>query len=1739
MALLERFFRQIAFRRAMSLGKGSQPVIRAEVFGLEHLEAYARGLAKNDRLASGRGLPLLARFHGNRRALLAAQRRFAAEARANISLPPAAEWLLDNAYVVYSHLHQVERDLSRAYYGELPKLAEGPYTGYPRVYGMALELLAHTDSRLDLEVLTRFVRAYQSVQPLTTGELWAVAIMLRAGLIENLRRLVGQAWAAHNKRADANRWANRLLGVASGPSAQFVIALADVARGYGPVDSVFVVQLLERLRDQTPAVAPVVHWLEQWLAERGTNLDALTRREHQRRAANRASVGNVITSLRAIAAIDWPEFFEANSALEAELRRDPLGTYAAMDFATRDHYRHVVERLSRRARLPEQVVAQRANALATAAANAGRGQQERHNGCYLVDQGLPALQAAIGDRRPRAERLAAALRRQSTTLYLGAILLLTALLVAAALAFARQAGLAGLAAAGGLALLLALPASALAVAAVNWTITILLTPQPLPKLEFKTEIPPDHRTLVAVPALISSEAGIKKLFDDLEVRFLANRDPHLHFALLGDFADASEPERPEDARLLAAAIRRVDALNAHHGQGRSDRFYLLHRRRTWNPSEGKWMGWERKRGKLLELNRLLRGDQDTTYTTFAGDLSCLDQVRYVITLDADTELPIHSAARLAGAMAHPLNRPRLNAAGDRVIAGYGILQPRVGVSALAATETPFARLFAGDVGLDPYSSTVSMVYQDLFESGNYIGKAIYDVDVCHSVLDRRFPENRLLSHDLLEGSYARVGHLTDVQLLEDFPSGYDAFIQRQHRWVRGDWQIADWFLPSVPNAHGGHGRNPLPLIARWKFFDNLRASLVPPAVLLLLILGWTILPGAPWIWTIAALLPIILPEFAGLVLNSGVHPVGEPAPAYARNLLYDAGIGAGRASFLLATLLFEALVNVDAILRVIVRRFVTHRDLLQWQSAAVVERGQARRLADYWTRMLAGPGLALLILVAAAVVRPAALLVTLPLVGLWVLSPILAYWVSQPIRRPEERPLPAGAAEALRLVARRTWRFYETFAGPADNWLPPDNYQLEPNSVIAHRTSPTNIGFLLLSVLAAYDFGYLEAEGLAEWLERVLGTLERLERYRDHFFNWYDTQTLQPLQPAYVSTVDSGNLAASLIVIKQACLEVVRAPLARTAALAGLQDTLAGLLAAARQYQPQTDRGRAHLKLFGAEIEAMAGRLAKAAQAGDWVAHLAALETAAGVLVERAQTLPAGRGAADPAEISFWSEAVQRQVRAQRQALELLRLGGRPVAGQWPSLAALAEDPRAEAAQALCSRFATLARAADYFSGGMDFTFLYNQERGVFSVGYNLPAQRLDNSFYDLIASEARLTSFITIARGQIPARHWFRLGRPLTWAGGSLAALSWGGTMFEYLMPGLLMREADHTLLAQTTRAAVRAQRQYGSARGVPWGISESGFYAFDYQLNYQYQSFGVPALGLKRDLADNLVIAPYATFLALPLDPRGAWDNLLRLASAGCAGAYGYYEAIDYTPARLPRGQQAAVVRSYMAHHQGMSLIALDNFIHGAPMPRRFHAEPAIAAVEVLLQEKVPRHVPLAEPPPQPEARALPGQARRPTPQVPTLRRFTTPHTLTPRAQILSNGSYKVVVTNAGGGYSAYQHPEQAPQPGLMITRWRADTSRDLWGSFIYVQDQQGGQAWSVAYHPVAREPEQYEASFAADRVQFRRRDLGIETRTEIAVSPRDNVEIRRVTLTNYSRRSRDLALTSYAEVVLDAPA
>ncbi|EPZ16054.1 NdvB [Thauera terpenica 58Eu] len=1749
--------------------------LRAALYSADQMAQHGKALAASHRLVPNAVADrLLLRLADNEQVLVDVCRRLTSLVTDKRRITPAGDWLLDNFYLIEEEIRTTKRHLPKGYSRELPRLSNGPSAGLPRVYDIALETVAHGDGRVDPETLRRFVAAYQTVTDLRLGELWAIPIMLRLAVIENLRRVGIRIAAAWDERKLAELWAERMIETAEHDPKSLILTIADMARSKPPMGSAFVAELARRLQGRGPALALPLTWIEQHLAESGLTVSQMVQTENQIQAAYQVSVSNSIGSLRVINAMDWKTFVETQSIVEQTLLGDPAGVYGAMDFATRDRYRHAIEALTRKTELCERSLAARALELARTGAERGGGPAE-HVGFYLIGPGLPVLESTLKLRHSFHDRVRRAAGRKPLLIYLGSIGIITALLTAYLIAPTIAVGL-PLWAMILLTALVLLATSQLAVSVLNWLASLAVVPDALPKMDFSKGIPPDSRTLVVVPTMLSSAAAIENLVEALEVRFLANRDPSLHFALLTDFLDADTETLPSDAALLQLASASIDELNAKFGTKNGFTtggvFFLLHRPRRWNPQEGLWMGHERKRGKLADLNALLLKGQAEGFSHIVGETSCLHGVRYVITLDTDTQLPRDVARQLIGTMAHPLNRPRFDASLKRVVSGYGILQPRVAISLPSSQRSRLARLYSGDAGIDPYTRVVSDVYQDLFGEGSFIGKGIYDIEAFDRAMGTCFPENRVLSHDLLEGCYARAGLLSDVQLYEDCPASYRADVIRRQRWMRGDWQLADWLFRRVPGEGKCKHRNPLSVLSQWKLLDNLRRSLVPAALTALLILGWTVLASVDG-WTAAMLGILILsPVFAiwldacrkpdELLWRQHLAAVADSAWRHTRQLGFE-----------LACLPYEAYFSLNAIVRTTWRVLVSRRYLLEWNPSSEVERqlAMARRseLAACLLTMWIGPLLALALGGWLAVASPEMLLRAGPLLLLWLASPFAAWWLS--------RALPAIKASItveqvlfLRRIARRTWAFFEHFVGPADHWLAPDNYQEYRGAAIAHRTSPTNIGVALLANLSAWDFAYIPSGKLLERTANTLQTMASLERYRGHFYNWYDTRTLQILPPAYVSTVDSGNLAGHLLTLRVGLLELADAPIYQANLLSGINDTL-GLVA---ETSAQEHAGT--LAVFRKAFDAATLEPPVGSQA--LYRLLQQLGEAADALLAEVQvTQPLVDETSPKSEGLKWTRALARQVAQARDELLYLspwltlppppaglgviaEISHKAAIPSLRSLSRLASEPCPEI-EALLSKplnaeqhdwltelsshlvtageraaqrlglIDALAHQSGEFAQ-MDYDFLFDEDRHLLSIGYNVGAHRVDTSYYDLLASEARLCNFVAIAQRALPQDSWFSLGRLLTGTGGEPALLSWSGSMFEYLMPMLVMPNYENTLLDQTCKAAVARQIEYGRQRGVPWGISESAYNTVDVHFNYQYRAFGVPGLGLKRGLADDLVIAPYASALALMVAPEAACANLQRMSAAGFVGRYGFYEAIDFTPARQRRGQPHAIVRSFMAHHQGMSLLALTHLLLDQPMQRRFVADRHLQAILPLLQERIPKATTLFS-----HTAELVDARLASTIAETSIRVFNSPHTPTPEVQLLSNGRYHVMVSNAGGGYSRWND--------LAVTRWREDSTRDNWGSFCYIRDLASATVWSTAYQPTLKRPEHYEAIFSEGRAEFRRHDAldgaagTFETHTEIVVSPEDDIELRRTKITNRSQQRRAIEITSYAEVAIAPPA
>ncbi|MBE7556011.1 MAG: cellobiose phosphorylase [Anaerolineales bacterium] len=1700
------------------------------------LEQAAQQAAASHCLASGRPEPdheheFLERPLQQEQRLRAAYRHFRQNSEAELTLSYAAEWLLDNYYVVQQVLRQIREDLPSGYYRRLPKLDSDSFlAGFPRSYAVARELVLHEQAQLDLARIEQFMRAYQTVAPLTMGEVWALPIMLRFALLESLAqaasRLIGQADAA------SSSWALQF---------DHEVADADV-------------------------------------------------------------VARCIPSLRLLATQDWKLFFEHVSHVEHILRDDPVGIYARMDFDTRNHYRTVIEELAWATGQAEVDVAHAAVEMAavhlasplsaqpfeTTSAEAEWAcltlPREAHVGFYLVDAGLAQLETHFNYRPTGLAALRRAMLTRPALFYLGAAGLLSLFIVTLLVGYALNSGGTPWQVAGA-ALLTFIPAITIAIYLVNWLVTRLLPPRILPKLDLQEGIPLQCRTMVVIPALLTHPGEVESLLSQLELHYLRNTDPHLTFALLTDFADAPQEHMPEDEALIAQARQGLEALNQRHDHRP---FYLFHRRRLWNSSENAWIGWERKRGKLHEFNRLLRGDRGTSYTVQVGELSILPAIRYVITLDADTILPRDSAHRLIGALAHPLNRAQFNAATGQITAGYTVLQPRTEIKPASANQSLFTQVFAGDTGLDLYTLAVSDVYQDLFGAGIYVGKGIYDVDAFEASLKGRVPENALLSHDLFEGIHGRAGLVTDIILYEDYPPHYLVHIYRSHRWIRGDWQLLPWLWPRVPHADKGITSSPLSLLDRWKIADNLRRSLLPPALLLLFLAGWLWLPGSPLAWTLLGLFTPAWP-FLTSIVTSAVRLINRGSWPEIRRSIHSSAL---RWLLAIAFLPYESVLALDAIFTTLTRLFITRRRLMQWTTAAHTARlfGAEVKSRITWRQMISAVLVSGILALLILLINPGALPAAVPLLGVWLLSPEIAYGISRPVAARREQ-LTSQQRQQLHSLARRTWLFFEQFVGPQDNWLPPDHFQESPRGVVAHRTSPTNVGLYLLSTLGAYDMGYVDAMELALHLRATFDTLKRLERYRGHFLNWIDTQTLHPLPPRYASTVDSGNLAACLLTLKQGCLAVSQRPLWGWVRWQGFLDTLALLDEMVAELD--TGKSAAPAAAIQAHLAALTEQvLLVRDEPAQWpllLAHLLAdaLPRLDQLLLAWIEAESAELHPAHLHNLRRYVERVHHHLESVERQLKLLlpwllpltrppALFSQPdlepsIAAAWQSLVGtfpatappmnevkdiyrLAQSRlvelqkllpnKAGAARAWCAELTTKLRSAEVavkalqieyqqlsdeaesYLQEMDFSFLFNPLRQVFHIGYNLDAGRLDDNYYDLLASEARLASLIAIAKYEVPQSHWLHLGRPLRHLPEGPTLLSWNGTMFEYLMPPLLVRTYPGTLLQQSEYAAATYQRAYGRQKGIPWGISESGYYAFDANLNYQYRAFGAPALGFKRGLSDDLVIAPYASLLALPLLPQAVVENITHLTRLKMLGRYGLYEALDYTPVRLTLGQEQAIVASYMAHHQGMMMLSLVNYLQEEVMIRRFHAEPRIQSIELLLQERIPEQLPDNAVAEADVPATGPGPVAAPI--APWEVAINTP---IPQVHYLSNGQYHVLLTNTGGGYSRWQE--------VGLTRWRADTTLDNWGSWLYLQDLDSGTLWSAGYQPTGAVPESQRVLFHPHMAEFHRRDHDIALTMQVTVAPDDDVEIRLVTLTNESEQPRRLRLTSYGEVSLASPA
>ncbi len=1645
--------------------------ITAEIFGVERSKQHARSLAMSQVVSETPQsiYSIIDRLDDNAEALLEAYGQICSAVASGKAVTPAAEWLIDNYHLVEEHIRQTRADLPQGFYRQLPKLAEGPLAGHPRIFGLVWAYVAHNDSRFEPATLTEFVVEYQQVQPLTIGELWAVAISLRLILIENLRRVSQRIMLARNDREAADAYAEKLL---ASDAESVTFEMFRAAHEEPKVTQQFAVQLIQRLRDHNGLAMQALDWLKIKTEDLGYSFETAVGDEHHRQGAANVTVRNIVTSMRLISDVNWEIWFDTVSLVDKLLRTS--SNYEAMDFPSRTIYRTAVEELARGSETHEIDVAQQALAL-------GGDDPGQH----LIGNRRSAFEKSLNFRPPPLRRLRMLMRAAGLRGYLGAlvVVLAAALTVAALALWSMDISLTVIAV---LLVLAILPASDFGLAIVNYCVTRLMDAAVIPGFALRDGVPVSLRTLVIMPVLLTSRDDVEELVDRLEVHFLSNADGELYFGLASDWTDAETETVPADDMLLDVALDGIARLNKRHG---TDRFLLLHRKRHWNARQSRWMGWERKRGKLHELNRLLRGADDTHFIVVGGKLPT--EVKFVITLDADTKLPRDAARRLVGKLAHPLNAAKFDERLNRVTEGFGVLQPRVTPSLpVGHYGSMFQRIYSSTRGIDPYVFAVSDVYQDLFGEGSFAGKGIYDIDAFERAMAHKIPDNSMLSHDLFEGVFARSALVTDIEVVEEFPERYGVAASRQHRWTRGDWQLLPWLL----------GRNAvaIPALGKWKMLDNLRRSIVPVSTIVALFAGWLVLPqvGA-LMWTAFIVALNIVPPLVPVLLGALQKNMPLTLSSRMRSSAEDFGLQIALVATNLLFLGHQAGLMLDAIVRTFYRLFVSHRNLLEWTTAAQSEAGHKPGLSNNYSLMAASVIAGCLAVSAAAF--SGNWLVVMPFALGWFAAPAVAYWMSVSPKLEDALASSPEDRKTLRLVARRTWRFFETFVTAGDNYLPPDNFQEQPKPEIAHRTSPTNIGLYLLSIASAREFGWLGLSDAVEKLEVTLASIKRLETFNGHLYNWYDTTDLRALEPKYISTVDSGNLAGHLIAVSNYCSHWQLTPGDASTCLDGLGDILDIIQQDLNAIPDDRRTLRPSRKQLLRQIEDLRKSMTLAAQTP-------------GMILMRMVEFGLQAANIHDTVVSIDGELRTGQTTQLLQYANALRATTeshfRDVSAERPDLK-----------KRLQSLTADLLQAAN----AMEFGFLLDPKRLLLSIGYRVPESMRDESCYDLLASEARLASYLAIAKGDLRTRHWFRLGRTVTAVRGGAALISWSGSMFEYLMPSLVMRAPGSSLLDQTARLIVERQIAYATQLGIPWGISESAFNARDIEFTYQYSNFGVPGLGLKRGLSSNIVIAPYATGLAAMVDPRASAQNYLLLEREGARGAFGFYEALDYTPSRLRNDQTVAVVQAYFAHHQGMTIVSIFNAVKNGEMRDRFHAEPMVRATELLLQERATRNVPVTHT--RNEANVEIASEREDA--VPITRRFSQLENASPSTHLLSNGEYNVMLTTAGSGFSSWK--------GTAISRWREDGVRDDWGSFIYLRDVKSNKVWSAGHMPVATTADSYVVSFTEDKAEFTRQDSNFLTTMECVVSPEDNAEARRITISNKGLSAREVDVTSYMELVL----
>jgi len=1718
----------VIFQKSMRRESQEYARVNSFMLGAEELEKYAAQIARNHQLADKAGSPrdLVARLDDNYQEIISVYKSLTTGNRRDSSLTPSAEWLLDNFYIIEEQVKIIRRDLIKHRKTELGLLKGGYLKGFPRIYAVALEMVAHLDGKLEAKTIIGFLKAYQSQTVLAMSELWILPLMLEAALIENIRTLCERVIVSYVERQKVE-W---LFQVEADELAGALVNDISRMRGVSPP---YIERLIKKLRQEVLDHGQILRVLDGKLEQFDTSAELVVQEEHLEQATRQLTMGNSILSLKYIANLGWSEVFEQVSRVDDILRHDPLAVYSQMDFDSRNYYRQELQKLAELLQLSETNVARKAVEMAKQAADQGEPERKTHVGYYLVEEEGRLDLAREIDERIEPDRWKQLARKW----YFPLISLITTGLILIGCLYAWRAGGASLPQLTGVAFVLLIPALSMAVDLVNWWMMRLTGPKILPSLKLKQGLPAEAAAAVVIPALLHDARQACRLVDQLEIHYLANGEENLCFIILGDFPDSDRERQPGDGETVAAVLERVRLLNEKYSP-QGDVFYYFQRGRKYAVREKAWRGWERKRGAVAEFTQMIRGRRDTSYSWFSADPAALNHLQYVVTVNEGTRTPIGVVKRMVGTITHPLNKAVLN--GSWVVAGYGLIQPRISVDLEMTNSSFFSRIYSGQTGYSPDTQAKSDIYQDLFDEGSFTGQGIFQIDAFLAAMTGSIPDDTVLSPEGITGGYLRVGLATRLELVATFPTSYLIWMTAIHRRVRGDWQLLPWLLPKVMSGDGYRTINPLSRISRWKILNNIRESLEPISIFLLLTLGLTLFPGEPAVWlgfSLLSLLYSLILDFISYLLSKHYSLVFYRN--YGNYIFGSQGAILQTAQFL-ATMPFAAYMMADAICRTLYRKIFSGKNLWQWVSSVDAQRQVSNEYRLYLQRMYPALLISLGFFTLVIFASQERLVFSLPLLLLWILSPVAAYYVSQPDKADLE-PLEQGEMDELRRLAQRTWHYYEDFVTPENNFLPPDNFQEDPFNGVATRTSPTNIGLALLAVLAARDMGFISLPEMVGHLQNSLASIEKLEKWNGHLFNWYDTRTRQVLRPRYISSVDSGNFLSHLLTLRQGILDHLHQPLVYPDLAKGLE---AALVLAEQESSPEMAATR---RFLAAGDLTLAGWRQFLDQLPDGRSCRSPWERRClkmtGSLKEEIETLLPAKEAA--AQLRLLCPAGNRGVQAALDGLlanpsltsladayqELLQcldaaMVSDPVAKQVRAVREHLTDKKGRVDELLATCHGMVERI-DRLAAETQLRPLYHSGKHLFSIGYNLEEEKQTDAYYDLLASEARITSYLGVIRREVPVLHWYKLGRALVDIEGYRGLVSWTGTMFEYFMPSLIMKNFRNTLLDETYHFVLDAQQIYGERRNVPWGTSESGYYAFDLQLNYQYQAFGVPDLGLKRGLIRDIVVSPYSSVLGISFDPRGCMENIKRLTGEGLMGYYGFYEAVDYTPEHLPEGKARGLVKSYMAHHQGMIFLALNNYLRDKVMQQRFHHNPLVQAGELLLQERIPPRTIVTK-----EYKEPVTPMERPSREtVQVVRNFGLVDSGLPACHLLSNRKYAILVTNTGSGFSRWE--------GLQVSRWREESIESKSGCYIFLHQVNSGRTWSATYEPFDRLPDDYQVTFAPHKADYMHIEGEIGSRLEVFISPEDDAEIRRLSLQNHGQEAVDLEVTSYFEVVLTSQA